>query len=130
MTRIAAALALALAAACSPAPEPRMAATCAPDASMEQLTCAVKNHGNKASRACLRVRVRPEDAPEIITRRVCTAVLGPGASAQVTPLFEQLGRMSPVELLTGQCVKAGQWTCKVEVVETSREMTENLPRER
>jgi hypothetical protein len=130
VARIAAACALALAAACEPAPEPRLAATCAPDVGMDGVTCTVKNHGNKASRACLRARIVPEASPEIITRRVCTAVLGPGESAEARPPMEKLGRIGPAELLGGQCVKAGQWTCKVEVVETSREMAEDHPRER
>ena len=118
------------AAACDPPAEPRFAATCSPDDTMTQVKCTIKNHGTKASRACLRARLQPEEGPETITRRVCTVVLGPGQSAQVTPPFEQLGRISPGELILSQCAPTGQWTCKVSVVETSSEMAENIPKER
>src|SRR5262249_12967534 len=134
VSALAGALALAFAGSgckSEPDPEPRFGATCVPDGSMEKVTCTVKNHGTKASRACLRVRIQPpsEVGPEIITRRVCTGVLGRGRSAEVTPLFERLGRITPAQLLSSQCLDAGQWQCKLEVVETSREMAENLPKE-
>jgi hypothetical protein len=123
------ALALAVA-ACEAEPEPLFGATCAPDASMEGVTCTIRNHGKKASRACFRARVQPETGDPIIARRICTKVLGPEQSAEVPAQFEKIGGIEPSSQLVTQCMKYGQWTCKVDVVETSREMSENQPKAR
>jgi hypothetical protein len=117
-------------AACEPAAEPLMAATCGPSAAMDRLTCTIRNSGKKASRACLRARVQPQEGAPLIGRRVCTKVIEPGQAAEVTPLFEQLGLRHPSDVLTGMCMVHGQWACKVDVVETSREMVEDVPKVR
>lgn len=122
--------ALAVVAGCEPAAEPLMAATCAPSAAMDRLTCTVRNSGKKASRACLRARVQPQEGAPLIGRRVCSKVIEPGQAVEVTPLFEQLGLRQPADVLAGLCVVNGQWACKVDVVETPREMIENVPKER
>ena len=125
------ALALAAAvAACDPEPEPLFGATCAPSASMEGVTCTIRNHGKKASRACFRARVQPETGDPIIARRICTRVLGPGQSAEAPAQFEQVGGIAPSGQLVAQCARNGEWACKVDVVETSREMAEDQPKER
>jgi hypothetical protein len=71
-----------------------------------------------------------ESGETIVARRVCTAVLAPEQSAEVPALFERLARMTTGELLQSQCAPMGQWTCKIDVVETSREMMENQPKPR
>jgi hypothetical protein len=120
---------LAAAAACGADPEPLLSATCAADGAMEHVICTIRNQGKKASRACFRARLRPPAGDPIIARRVCTKVLEPDGAAEVTVPFEPLGRIQPAELLT-QCIVAGQWACKMDVLETPREMTENQPKPR
>ena len=115
---------------CEPEPEPQFTAACAPDGSLQRVTCTIRNHGKKAGRACFRARLSPEEGEPIIARRVCTKVLGPEESAEVPAIFERLGPVGPAELLSGVCVPNGQWTCKADVLETPREMTENQPKPR
>jgi len=126
----AAAGALALAAAaCSPAPEPLFRATCTPGAGMDRVTCTIRNDGKQASRACFRARAQPEAGEPLIARRVCTKVLEPGQSIDAAVQFE-LGRHLSTALVTTQCMKDGRFACKLDVVETSYEMTRDIPRER
>jgi len=124
------ALLLAATAGCEQEPEPLFGAQCAIDAGREHVTCTIRNHGKKASRACFRARIQPQTGEPVIARRVCTRVLGPDEQAEVPVPFEHLGRVGPAELLNNLCVVAGEWTCKLDVLETPREMTENQPKPR
>jgi hypothetical protein len=120
----------AAAAGCEAEPEPQLTAMCAPDGSLQRVTCTIRNHGKKAGRACFRARLQPQEGEPLIARRVCTKVLGPDEGAEVPAMFERLGRLEPAELLTSVCAPSGQWTCKADVLETPREMTENQPKPR
>ena len=120
----------AVGAGCGEAAEPQFHASCTPDAAMEQLACTVSNKGTKAGRACLTARLQPEKSAPIIARRVCTVVLDPDRSAVVTPLFEQLPRARRDRTLASRCAKDGRWSCAIDIVESSRELGENLPAER
>lgn len=117
--------ALAVLAACEPAAEPRFAVTCAPNATMEQVVCRVHNHGKKAGRGCFTARIQPETSAPFVARRACT-VLEPGHSAEAVPQFVQLDPRHG-KTVASQCLRQGQWTCKVDVVETPDEMLENQP---
>ena len=119
--------ALAALGACDPAAEPRFAATCGPDTTMEKVTCRIHNHGKKAGRACVTARVQPETGVALVARRVCTAVLEPGHSAEATPQFEQLDRRPNSNPVASRCLRLGRWTCKVDVVETPDQLLENQP---
>jgi hypothetical protein len=121
--RALAAAALAALAACGPDAEPRLDAACAPDAAMEQVTCKIRNNGTAASRACFTARVQPEAGAPLIARRMCTAVLEPGQATEVKPLFEQLDRVRRADTLVSRCVRQARWTCKIDIVETPREMS-------
>ena len=107
MRAAACALLLAVGGCGGPEPEPRFAATCGFDESQARIACSIKNHGNKASRACFRARLQPETGEPIITRRVCTAVLGPGQSAQVTPPVERVRNVEPTDL-SPRCARRGR----------------------
>jgi hypothetical protein len=109
-------------AACGPAAEPRFDAACAPDVAMEQVTCTIRNNGTKAGHACITVRAQPEAGLPLIARRLCTALLEPGHASEVKPQFEQLERVRRAKTLPSRCLKLGRWTCKLDVVETPREM--------
>ena len=128
-----AAVAVAMAAAavlgaCKPEPEPLFSATCGRDEAAGQVKCTIRNQGKKEGRACFRPRIHFETGEPLITRRVCTRVLAPGESTEVPALFERMGRVNVEELLQTRCAPSGQWTCKVDVLETSREMMENQPK--
>lgn len=123
-------LVLAAAAGCAPDPEPQLTATCAPDGALQRVICTIRNHGKKAGRACFRARLSPQTGEPVIGRRVCTKVLGPEEGAEVPALFERLGRVEPADLVSSVCAPDGQWACKVDVVETPREMSENQPKPR
>jgi len=123
-------LVVAAAAGCEPEPEPRFSAACAPDGSLQRVTCAIRNHGKKASRACFRARLQPQTGEPVIARRVCTKVLGPEEGAEVPAMFERLGRVEAADLVSSVCAPDGRWACKVDVLETPREMAENQPRSR
>lgn len=127
---LAAAVALAACAlaACDAPAEPLLAAGCVPDVAMEQVTCTIRNNGTAASRACFTARVQPEVGMPIIARRVCTAVLEPGQATEVKPPFAQLERARHGQTLASRCMQAGVWTCKIDVVETPREMSGQLER--
>ena len=123
---LAAAAAVVLA-GCGEEREARFAASCAPDPLMEQLACTVQNTGTKAGRACLTARAQPEKGAPIIARRMCTGVLEPAQTAVVTPRFEQLPQARRGKTLASRCAKDGRWSCAVDIVETPRELGENLP---
>jgi hypothetical protein len=124
------AAAIAALGACKPEPEPLFSATCGRDEAAGQVKCTILNQGKKEGRACFRPRIHFETGEPLITRRVCTRVLAPGESAEVPALFERMGRVNVEEMLQTKCAPSGQWTCKVDVVETSREMMENQPKSR
>jgi hypothetical protein len=115
------------AAGCGDAGEAAFIATCAPDTQMEQLTCTVQNRGTKAGRACITARVQPERSAAIIARRMCTGMLEPAQTAVITPMFEQLPTARRNKTLASRCAKNGSWKCGIDIVETPREMGENLP---
>ncbi len=119
---LALAVAAAALAACGSGAEPRLAAACGPDVTMEQVTCMIRNNGTAASRACFTARVQPPAGVPLVARRVCTAVLEPGQSAEVMPPFEQLDRVKRAGTLAGRCLRQGRWLCKVDIVETPRQM--------
>ncbi len=124
------ALALAAAAAltaCGPTAEPRFDAACAPDVGMEQVRCTIRNNGTKEGHACITARAQPEAGPPLIARRLCTGLLQPGHAIEVTPEFEQLERVRRGKTVASRCLKQGQWTCKVDVVETPREIAGQSP---
>jgi hypothetical protein len=116
------ALAAAVLAACSPADEPRFDAACAPNVAMEEVTCTIRNNGTAAGHACITARVQPPAGPPLIARRLCTALLEPGRSTEVTPEFEQLERVRRAKTLPSRCLRLGRWICRVDIVETPREM--------
>jgi hypothetical protein len=115
------------AAACGDAGEAAFTASCAPDTEMAQLTCTVQNRGTKAGRACITARLQPERSAPIIARRMCTGMLDPAQSAVLTPMFEQLPTARRGKTLASRCAKDGRWTCVIDIVETPRQMGENLP---
>lgn len=115
------------AAACGDAGEAVFAASCAPDPQQEQITCTVQNKGTKAGRACITARVQPERSAPIIARRMCTGMLDPAQTAVITPMFEQLPTARRNKTLASRCAKDGRWSCGIDIVETPREMGENLP---
>lgn len=116
--------------ACGEEAEPRFHASCTPDPELEKLTCTVANQGTKAGRACLTARLQPEQGAPIIARRACTSVLAPEQSVTVTPAFEQLPTARVHKTLASRCAKNGSWSCKIDIVENSRQLGENLPAER
>jgi hypothetical protein len=119
--------ALAGLAACEPEAGPRFAATCAPDATMEQVTCRIHNHGKRAGRACFTARVQPVEGTPFVAQRVCTGVLSPGHSLEAKPAFELLDRTRRDKAVAARCLQQGRWTCKIDVVETPDEMLQNQP---
>ena len=58
----------------------------------------------------------------LIARRVCTAVLEPGQAVEVMPPFEQIERVRRANTLASRCLRQGQWICRVDIVETPRQM--------
>jgi hypothetical protein len=114
-------------AACKSEGEPRFSVTCEPNLGMEQIACKVHNHGTKAGRACFTARVQPEQGQMLVGRRLCTGMLEPGRTMEGTPVFDQLDPTRRKLTFTRLCVKDGQWTCKVDIVETPEQLLENQP---
>jgi hypothetical protein len=108
--------------ACGSAAEPMFAAACGPDPTMERVVCTVRNNGTAAGNACFTARAQPETGLPLIARRVCTAVLAPGQAVEVVPPFEQIERVRRANTLASRCLRLGRWTCRVDIVETPREM--------
>src|SRR5258705_107209 len=76
----------------------------------DRVSSTIRNSGTRASRACLAVRAQREGAPPLIARRVCTQILEPGQSFELTPPFEQLDRLRRSKTLPSRCLMQGRWT--------------------
>ena len=108
----------ALLAGCSAGDDIRFSATCSPAVDHDRVTCTVQNLGNAASRACLTVKLDVPERRPIVARRVCTGVLAPQQTVTVAPPF--VDKLTP-------CLNDNRWWCKIEILENSRTMGENLP---